>query len=224
MKILWKNFKYVVIATDIVIFTIDEGELKVLMIKMKKDPFKGMWAVPGGLVRVNESVDDSAKKHLKNKTGVDNVYLEQLYTFGEVDRDPLGRVVSVAYFALIPNNSIALKTTEEYEKVDWFSIKKLPKLAYDHHKIVKMAVERLKAKLEYSNIVYGLLPKEFTLTELQKMYELILEKELDKRNFRKKILSLNIIKNTNKRTIGEASRPAELYKFISTKPKIVEII
>lgn len=224
MKTLWKNFKYAVIATDIVIFTISEGELKVLMIKMKKDPFQGMWAVPGGLVHINESVDDSAKRHLKNKTGVDNVYLEQLYTFGGVDRDPLGRVVSVAYFALIPSNGISLKTTEEYEGVDWFSVKNLPKLAYDHYEIVKMATERLKAKLEYSNIVHGLLPKEFTLTELQKTYELILEKELDKRNFRKKLLSLGIIKNTSKKTVGEASRPAELYKFISTKPQIVEII
>jgi len=224
MTKLWKNFKHAVIATDIVIFTIEDGELKVLMIKMKKEPFKKKWAVPGGLVGVNESVEDSAKKHLKNKTGVDNVYLEQLYTFGEIDRDPLGRVVSVAYFALIPSSKIDLKTSEDYEGIDWFSVKDLPELAYDHSEIVKMAVERLRAKLEYSNIVYGLLPREFTLTDLQNIYELILEKKVDKRNFRKKILSLNIIKNTNKKTSGGVSRPAELYKFISKKPQIVEII
>lgn len=220
----WKNFKHAVIATDIVIFTVDDNKLKVLMIKMRKKPFSEMWAVPGGLVHIDESVDESARRHLKDKTGVSNVYLEQLYTFGNVLRDPLGRVVSVAYFALIPKDSVSLKTTDEYEGVDWFSIKELPRLAYDHAEIVKMAVERLKAKLEYSNIVHGLLPKEFTLTDLQKTYELILEKEIDKRNFRKKILSLNIIKKSNKKSTGGANRPAELYKFISTKPQIVEII
>lgn len=223
-KDLWKNFTHAVMATDIVIFTINGNELKVLMIKMKKDPFKNLWAVPGGLVKVDESVDYSAKKHLKNKTGISNVYLEQLYTFGRVDRDPLGRVVSVAYFALVPSDNIKLKTTDEYEDVDWFSVNKLPSMAYDHKEIVRVAIARLKAKLEYTNVVYSLLPSEFTLTDMQKIYEIILERDLDKRNFRKKILTLGIIKKTDKKTEGGASRPAYLYKFKNRKPEVVEII
>lgn len=220
----WKNFKHAVIAVDMVIFTIKDNEIKVLMIKMKKKPFIGLWAVPGGLVKVNESVDSSAKQHLKNKTGVDDVYLEQLYTFGEIDRDPLGRVVSVAYFALIPGKGLKLHTTDEYNNVKWFSVNKLPKLAYDHKEIVKCAVSRLRSKLEYTNIVYSLLPNEFTFNELQKIYEIILNKKLDKRNFRKKIISLKLIRKTSKKTIGEAHRPAELYKFISRKPQIIKIL
>ena len=216
--------KHAIVAVDIVIFTIEDNDLKVLLIKMKKKPFVGMWAVPGGLVEVNESLEFSAKKHLLNETGVDNVYLEQLYTFGEVDRDPLGRVVSTAYFALIPTAKVTLKTTEEYEGVQWFSIKDLPELAYDHLEIVQKAQRRLKAKLSYTNIVYSLLPTEFTLTDLQKTYEIILGEVMDKRNFRKKILSLNMIKKTDKQTIGGASRPAAFYKFIKRSPQIIEIL
>ncbi|MCK4553424.1 NUDIX hydrolase [Candidatus Parcubacteria bacterium] len=220
----WKNFKHAVIAVDMVIFTIKDNELKVLMIKMKKKPFIGSWAVPGGLVKVNESVDGSAKKHLKNKTGVNDVYLEQLYTFGGIHRDPLGRVVSVAYFALIPGKGLKLHTTDEYDNVKWFSVNKLPKLAYDHKEIVKCAVSRLRSKLEYTNIVYSLLSDEFTLSDLQKTYEIILGKKLDKRNFRKKILSLNLIKKTSRKVIGEACRPAILYKFIKKSPQMVKIL
>lgn len=206
------------------IFTIEDNDLKVLLIKMKKDPFQGMWAVPGGLVGVEESLDSSAKKHLYDKTGIKNVYLEQLYTFGDVERDPLGRVISTAYFALMPNEGLSLKTTEEYEGVQWFSIKDLPKLAYDHREIIRKAQTRLEAKLSYTNIVYSLLPNEFTLTDLQKTYEIILGEVMDKRNFRKKILSLNMIKKTDKQTTGGASRPAAFYKFIKKSPQIIEIL
>ncbi len=223
-KGLWKNFKHPVIATDVVIFAIKNDNLKVLLIKIKKKPFKNLWAVPGGLVSIDESVDSSAKKHLKNKTGVGNVYLEQLYTFGQVNRDPLGRVVSVAYFALIPDCNIKLKTTDAYEDIDWFSVKKIPKLAYDHRKIIKTAIERLKAKVEYTNIVYSLLSPEFTLSRMQKIYEIILGRELDKRNFRKKIMSLGIVQKIDKKTLGKANRPAYLYKFKNKKPKVIEII
>lgn len=224
MKQLWKNMKHAIVAVDIVIFTIEDDDLKVLLIKMKKNPFEGMWAVPGGLVKVDESLDFSAKKHLFNKTGIDNVYLEQLYTFGEVERDPLGRVISTAYFALMPNKGVSLKTTEEYEGVEWFSINNLPQMAYDHLEIIKKAQRRLKAKLGYTNIVYSLLPIEFTLTDLQKTYEIILGESMDKRNFRKKILSLNMVKKTDKSTTGGASRPAAYYKFIKRSPQIIEIL
>lgn len=219
-----KKFKFTVLATDVVIFTIKEGKLQVLLIKMKKEPFTACWAVPGGLVNPKESLEQSAKKQLFLKSGLKDVYLEQLYTFGKIKRDPFGRVVSVAYFALISNANLKLKTTKEYEDIRWFDINKLPKLAYDHAEIIKTAIERLKAKLTYTNIVYGLLSKEFTLTELQQVYEIILNKSIDKRNFRKKILGLGLVKKVNKQKTGEAHRPADLYSFIKKLPQIVEIL
>jgi 8-oxo-dGTP diphosphatase len=210
-----KKYKFAVIATDVVIFTVLENKLQVLLIKMKKAPFAGYWAVPGGIIKADESIDAAAKRHLFVKSGVKNVYLEQLHSFGEVGRDPLGRVVSVAYFALIPDSGLKLKTTPEYGQIKWFAIDKLPKLAYDHREIIGLAVRRLQSKLGYTNIVYGLLPPEFTLPELQKTYEIILEKKLDKRNFRKKILSVNLLLRVGKKRGGEANRPAELYRFAS---------
>lgn len=219
-----RKYKFAVIAVDVVIFTALDGKLNVLLIKMKKKPFEKKWASPGGLVRPEESLNEAAKRHLKLKTGVTNVYLEQLYAFGEVKRDPFGRVVSVAYFALISPSGIKLKTTKEYGDVKWFSADELPSLAYDHKNIIDCAISRLRSKLEYTNIVYGLLPDEFTLSELQKTYEIILKKKLDKRNFRKKILSLKFVKRSGKRTLRGKNRPAELYAFSYKKPKIVEIL
>jgi len=224
MEKMKSKYKFVVIATDVVILTVINGQLKILLIKMKKAPFAGCWAAPGGLVKPNESVEASAKRHLQNKTGMKNVYLEQLYTFGQVNRDPFGRVVSVAYFALIPGTGLKLKTTREFKDVKWFLVDDLPKLAYDHKKMVECAINRLRAKLEYTNIVYSLLPNEFSLSELQKTYEIILGRKLDKRNFRKKILSLNLIVKTRKKTVGEAYRPAILYRFIKKSPQIIEIL
>ncbi len=218
------KYKFAVIATDVVIFTLKDDKLQALLIKMKKKPYTGFWAAPGGLVKPNESVDQSAKRQLYTKTGVKDVYLEQLYTFGKVNRDPFGRVVSVAYFVLIPNANLKLKTTEEYAGVEWFSINKLPKLAYDHQEVIDYAIKRLQAKLGYTNIVYSLLPKEFTLSDLQKTYEIILNKKLDKRNFRKRILSLKLVKKVDKQRVGEAHRPADFYTFISCKPQIVQIL
>lgn len=219
-----QKYTFAVIATDVAIFTIHNDSLHVLLIHMKKKPFTGMWALPGGLIRPHESVDDGAKRHLSLKTGVKNVYLEQLYTFGEVHRDPFGRVVSVAYMALIPSQNIKLKTTKEYAEVKWFLIRKLPKLAYDHSEVITYALSRIRAKLEYTNVAYSLLPKEFTLSDLQRIYEIILNKKIDKRNFRKKILSLNLIKRLRKKTSGSTGRPAQFYQFRTRAPQIVDII
>jgi len=219
-----KKYKFAVIATDVAIFTIKDNELNVLLIKMKKEPYSDCWALPGGLIDPKKSIDESAREHLLVKTGLRNIYLEQLYTFGQVDRDPFGRVVSVAYFALIPDKGAELKTSKEYDEVKWFSANKLPKLAYDHKEMIALAVERLASKLEYTNIVYGLLPLEFSLGELQGVYEIILGEKLDKRNFRKKIFSLRLVKKTGRYEIGKANRPAELYKFVDRTPKIVEIL
>lgn len=215
--------KHAVIATDVVILTIEEGDLKVLLIKMKKAPFQKHWAVPGGLVRGDESLDDSARRHLASKTGLKNLYLEQLAAFGEPKRDPFGRVVSVAYFALIPVGTRELKTTEEYGGVAWFPIKHLPSLAYDHKEIIMEALARLKAKLEYTNIVYGFMPPEFTLTEIQRVYEIILNRPLDKRNFRKKVLELKLIVVAKGKRSG-AYRPAQLYRFKERKQVFVEVL
>lgn len=219
-----RKYKFAVIATDIVIFTVQDEKLQVLLIKMKKKPFTDYWAAPGGLVKPIEAVDASARRILLEKTGVKDVYLEQLHAFGRVDRDPFGRVVSVAYFALIPNAGLKLKTTKDYAEVTWFPVKKLPKLAYDHAEIIDYAINRLKDKLEHSNIVYSLLPQEFTLSELQRIYEIILGKKIDKRNFRKKFFSLRLVKNSGKKRRGEANRPAELYSFIKRSPQVVKIL
>ncbi len=219
-----KKYKFTVVASDIVILTIKDKKLQTLLISMKKKPFAGYWAGPGGMVKPNESVDEAAKRILKEKSGVSGVYLEQLYTFGKVNRDPFGRVVSVAYFALIPSDSLILKTTKEYGDIKWFPIDKLPKLAYDHKEIIKRAINRLRNKLGYSNIVYSLLPNEFTLGELQGTYEIILSKRLDKRNFRKKLFSLNLVKSVGRKRRGVANRPAALYAFKNKKLRIVGIL
>ncbi len=212
-KIL-KKYKHAVIATDVVIFTVDENKLKVLLISMKKAPFSGKLAIPGGLVLGDESIDQGAERILREKAGIENVYLEQLYTFGKVDRDPFGRVVSVAYFALLPNTHVQLKTTTEYSGIGWYDARNLRGLAYDHDEVLRTAIERLKNKIEYTNVVYSLLPKEFTLTELQKVYEVILDRRLDKRNFRKKLQETKMLKKLAKKQKDSAHRPAELYSFV----------
>lgn len=219
-----KKWSLTALATDVVIFTVQSNQLKVLLIKMKKEPYMSAWAVPGGLVNPNESVDQAAKRHLSAKTGVYDVYLEQLYTFGEVKRDPYGRVVAVAYFALIPSAGLVLKTTEKYSNVAWVPVKKLPSLAYDHKEIICVAVERLKAKLGYTTISYSLLPKEFSLSELQNVYEIILGKDLDKRNFRKKILARGLVQATGEVRRGEASRPAALFAFKKRISQLVDLL
>ncbi len=201
-----------------------EQELKVLLIKMKKAPFENCWAAPGGLVHGDESLGNAAKRNLYKTTGVQDVYLEQLYTFGRIDRDPFGRVVSVSYFALIPSTDIELKTTDAYESVRWFGVSRLPVLAYDHAEMISYALERLKAKLEYTNIVFSLLADEFTLGELQQCYEIILARKLDKRNFRKKIKSLKLVSPTGHRRTGQACRPAMLYRFSNRNYQVIQIL
>jgi len=219
-----KKYKFAAIATDVAILTIKEGKLQILLIKMKKKPYEKCWAIPGGLVNPNESVDQAAGRILLAKTGLKNVYLEQLYSFGDVNRDPFGRVVSVAYFSLLPEGKFNLKTTKEHGEIQWFPVDEIPSLAYDHSEILKKAYHRLKAKLEYSNIAYSLLPANFALSELQEIYEIILKRKLDKRNFRKKILSLGMVKKSGKKQKGLPNRPADLYSFAKKSACIVNIL
>lgn len=211
------------VAVDAVLFTIAARELKTLLVKIKKGPFLGCWAFPGGLVRVGESLDEAARRELHEQTGVRDLYLEQLYTFGDAHRDPVAHTVAVAYFALVPYFDHALHHGEKYEDVGWFSVRALPHLAYDHNAIAAYALKRLQAKLGYTNIVYSLLPHEFTIAELQEIYEVILHERLDRRNFRRKILTLGLLRPLAKTRRG-AHRPAMLYSFVRRSPMNVEVL
>ncbi len=204
------------VTTDMVVFKIIANQLNILLVKRGTKPFKGMWALPGGRVNKGEPLDKTAKRELYEETGVKNIFLEQLYTFGDPNRDPRGRVISVAYFALI-NQEPKLRATTDVVDARWFMVKKLPDLAFDHKDIINYALTRLRWKLEYTNIVRNLLPPYFALSNLQKVYEIILNKEIDKRNFRKKILSLRLIKPFRKSKKNVPFRPPQLWIFRTDK-------
>lgn len=210
------------VTTDIVIFTIRQDELKVLLIKRAMPPFQGHWALPGGFVNLDESLEAGARRELEEETGVKDVYLEQLYTFGAPDRDPRERVITVAYYALIPSDKIEIRAATDAEGVSWFGFEEVPKLAFDHERILKTAHERLAAKLDYSTIAFQFMPRTFTLSELQQVYELILREPVDKRNFRKRVLSLKLIEETGEERKTGAHRPAKLYRVID--PHRVDVI
>lgn len=205
------------VTVDAVIFTIQENDLKVLLIERTNEPFKKYRALPGGFLGKNEPSENAIERILKDKAGVKGVYTEQLYTFDNLNRDPRGHILTVVYFTLARSTALKIKSGER-EHPQLYSVKKLPRLAFDHKKIIEYALGRLCSKLEYTNIIYSLLPLEFTMPQLQKMYEIILGKKLDKRNFIKKFLSLGIVKQTSKKLSGPRRRPAQLYRFISKKP------
>ena len=211
------------VAVDAVLFTITDGQLHTLLVNIKKGPFVGRWAFPGGLVELGESLDEAAYRELYEKTGVQDLYLEQLFTFGDAQRDPTSHTVAVAYFALVPHFDQGLKHGDKYADIDWFPVHDLPQLAYDHNTIASYALIRLQAKLGYTNIVYSLLPQEFTLSEIQEIYEVILDRTLDRRNFRRKILALGLLKPLLKTRHG-AHRPATLYTFTRRLPMNVEVL
>ena len=212
------------VAVDNCIFTVLEERLHLLLIQMTKAPFGGMWALPGGLIQDGEALDDAAARILYEETGVTEVYLEQLYTFGRPDRDPAGRVISVAYFALIHAAGITLRTQPKYADVRWWPCASQPALAYDHDEVAAYARQRLEWKLSYTNVVWSLLPRRFALTELQKAYEAVLGRQLDKRNFRKKILSLGLVEAVGEKAMRGAHRPAMLYRFTSREPQLVDML
>lgn len=218
-----QSYKHAIVAVDSVIFAIKDNALKVLLLKVIRKPFTNKWVVPGGLVLPQENLEKAVSRHITNKTGLSKVYTEQLYTFGEINRDPRGRVVSVAYVSLLADSESKINTIKDYSEIQWFDIKKLPALGYDHKEIISNATKRLGAKIGYTNIAQYLLPDTFTLSDLQTVYQLILGHSLDKRNFRKKILSLDIIENSNKKVAG-SFRPAALYHFKTKKSQIVEIL
>jgi 8-oxo-dGTP diphosphatase len=204
------------VTVDLVIFTIADDDLKVLLIRRGSEPFKGCWALPGGFVEIDESLESAAARELKEEVGVTNVYLEQLYTFSAPKRDPRGRVISVAYFALMDAGREKIVAASDAADAQWCSVfnpKLGGKLAFDHKKILDYAVWRLRNKIEWTTVGYELLPKKFTLSQLQRVYEIILQKPVDKRNFRKKILAQGQIQELNETRSDVAHRPARLYSF-----------
>ena len=209
------------VAVDVVLFTIQDEALKVLLVKRAIAPFRGAWALPGGFVHKNESVDEAALRELAEETGISRVYLEQLYTFGDLDRDPRGRVIAVSYYAVLDWGQFRLAAHRKSSEAGWFAVTRLPSLAFDHKKIVSSALERLRNKVNYTSVAFQLLPKRFTLSELQRAYEVIVGQPLDKRNFRKKMLQLGILKDTREQRVEGRQRPARLYSF--TEAKVIKL-
>ena len=213
------------VAVDVAVFTVRAGVLHVLLVQARGGPFAGWWTLPGGRVREDESLDDAAARELLAQTALGDVYLEQLYSFGHPQRDPHDRVVSVAYVGLVadPEQVTGPAAAGKYEAVAWQPVARLPALAYDHAAIVRLAVARLRAKLQYTNLAYTLLPPSFTLAELQERYEAILARRLDRRNFRRKVLSLGLLRPLGRVRRG-AHRPAALYAFRSRRPMSVSVL
>ena len=202
------------VTVDCVVFGLDaDADLKVMLIERGEEPFAGRWALPGGFVRMEEDLELAARRELAEETGISKVFLEQLYTFGDVGRDPRGRVISVAYYALVNLPEHAVKAATDARNAAWFPVADLPPLAFDHERIVEAALQRLKGKVRYQPIGFELLPRKFTLSQLQKLYETVLERELDKRNFRKKVLSLGVLLELNEVQQDVAHRAARLYSF-----------
>jgi 8-oxo-dGTP diphosphatase len=201
------------LTVDVVIFTLREERLNVLLVRRAHPPFQGHWALPGGFVEMNEPLENAAARELEEETRVQDAYLEQLYTYGDPGRDPRGRVVSVAYFALLPKNALAREEAgSDAAQLGWFPVDEAPELAFDHDQILAYALRRLRYKLEYSAVGFQLLPDAFTLSELQHTYEIVLGEPLDKRNFRRRILQAGIIEPTLQVRSGEG-RPAKLFRY-----------
>lgn len=207
------------LTVDCVVFGLDEDDLKVLLIERALEPFVGQWALPGGFVQMNETLEEAAMRELRDETGLARVYLEQLYTYGAIDRDPRDRVVSVAYYALVKLGDHRVQAATDARDAAWFAATDLPTLAFDHESIVDDALERLKGKVQYQPIGFELLSRKFTLSQLQRMYEIILERQLDKRNFRKRILAMDVLEELDEVEQDVAHRAARLYRFDERKYK-----
>lgn len=211
------EFPRAALTVDCVVFGLDDEDLKVLLIQRALPPFEGQWALPGGFVRVTETLEDAARRELEEETGLTNVFLEQLYTFGDVDRDPRERVVSVAHYALVNLRDHKAQAATDARDAAWFGVHDVPSLAFDHADILQAALDRLRGKLRYQPIGFELLPKKFTLSQLQHLYELVLERELDKRNFRKRVLAMDLLVETDDVQKDVAHRAARLYRFDERK-------
>ena len=207
------------LTVDCVIFglDLDEETLKVLLIERDLEPFEGMWAIPGGFVRPGETLEAAASRELREETGIAEVFLEQLYTFGAPGRDPRGWVVSVAYYALVSPEKHTIHAATDARQARWFPVASLPRLAFDHASILGTALARVRGKLSYAPIGFELLPRKFTIKQLQKLYEIVLGTLLDNRNFRKKIFGLDVLQELDEMQKGVPHRAARLYKFDERK-------
>ena len=205
------------VTTDCVIFGFDAGELKILLIERGIEPFKEKWALPGGFINMDEDAETCARRKLKEETAIENVYIEQLFTFSKVDRDPRFRVISIAYYALVKLSKYHTHAGVDTNNVRWFPLSEVPELAFDHTQIIEMALERLKGKIAYQPIGFELLSERFTLPELHLLYEIILQKKLDRRNFRKKMLSFGLLIDENELASGAPNRAPKLYRFDKKK-------
>lgn len=203
------------IAIDIVILTIENDSLKVLLNKRVNEPHKNKWALPGGFCLKDISLEDNAKNLLERDIGLNNIYLEQLYTFGDINRDSRGRTISISYYALLDINKIKIDLSEKFSEFKWTDLNEINSysLGFDHKEIIKFAQERIQNKVEYTTIAFQLLPEKFTFAQLQKTYEIILNTQLDKRNFRKKINELNLVIELEETIQQGRMRPAKLFKF-----------
>ncbi len=209
------DYPHPAVTADIVVFTIENDDLKVLLIQRDRDPFEGEWALPGGFVEIDESLGQAAKRELKEETGVNASFLEQLYTFGHPDRDPRERIITVAYYALIPFDQLSIAAGDDARDARLYSTDELPALAFDHDSILRIAKHRVKERMSDSFYAFQMLPKAFTMYELRRVYELFLGEVLDKRNFRKKIIALDQIEETGEKRESVRHRPARLYRVKS---------
>ena len=216
------QYPHPAVTTDVVLFTIRDGRLQLLLIRRGAEPFKGHWALPGGFLDIDEDLEHGALRELEEETGVSGIYVEQLRTFGRPGRDPRERIISVAYYALAPSERLTLKAASDAADASWFPVGNLPQLAFDHDEIIRTAHERLVAKLDYSTIAFQFMPEHFTLSELQEVYEILLDAELDKRNFRKWALALEQIEETGEQRRRGNHRPARLYRI--KHPNRIEFI
>lgn len=214
-----KNFPYPqpAIMVDCVVFGFEDPKLKVTLIKRGLSPHKGRWALPGGYVYLNETLEKAAQRELWEEAGIRNVFLEQLHTFGDLHRVPGKRTISVAYYALVKTLDYEIKADTDAEEVQWFETNKLPTLAFDHLGIIRIALERLKTKVRHEPIGFELLPEKFTLSEIQRLYEAILGKTLDRRNFRKKLLAMDLLVRLKEKRRNVAYRAPALFKFNEKK-------
>ena len=214
----------ILVSVDNVIFTIINDKLQVLLVSRPIDPFKWLRTLPWGFVDDKETLEEAAYKKLGEKTSIKNIYLEQLYTFSDIKRDPRWRIISTAYMSLVSRENLTLKNSTNWRESKFFSVTSLPKLWFDHKQIIEYAIKRLKWKLEYTNVAQYILPEKFTFSQLQNVYEIALDQKFDVRNFRKKISSLWIIKETWEKEVGNQYRPAKLYKFVNKDIEIVNIL
>lgn len=201
------------VTVDTVIFTVLDGTLQILLVRRAEETFEGMWSLPGGFVAPEEPLEAAALRELRDATGVTQVYLEQLYTFGDPGRDTRGRVISVAYVALLAADRCPLVPNELEAEARWWPVYDLPPLAFDHPRMIEVALDRVRTKLEYTTIGFQLMPASFTLGELQRVYEVVLDRAIDKRNFRRRLRLLDLVESTGEKRSDGPGRPAELFRF-----------